>query len=166
MKLLALAVACLALSACATPYGEMGLMGGVSVQRIDETTFEVLAKGNGFTDQETISHFVMRKAAEETVADGYDLFMIADSRDRSHFSTFTTAGTIQTSTTGEATVVGNQIMGSATSTGYYTPPTTHHIFKPGEAATVRMFRGAKPNIAPQNLYDAREVLKFMTPAPK
>jgi hypothetical protein len=144
----------------------MGLMGGVSAQRIDETTFEVSAKGNGFTDQETISHYVMRKAAEETVADGYDLFMIVDSRDRSHFSTFTTAGTVNTTTTGQASIYGNQISGTATTNGYYTPPATHHIFKPGQAATVKMFKGAKPANAPPNVYDAREVLRFMTPVKK
>ena len=106
MKQFASVAVCLAISACATPYGEMGLMGGVSAQRIDETTFEVSARGNGFTDQETISHFVLRKAAEETVADGYDLFMIVDSRDRSHFSTFTTAGQFNTTTTGQASFYG------------------------------------------------------------
>jgi hypothetical protein len=144
----------------------MGLMGGVTAQRIDETTFEVSARGNGFTDQETISNFVMRKAAEETVSDGYDLFMIVDSRDRSHFSTFTTGGTINTTTTGQASVYGNQISGTTTSTGYYTPPMTHRVFKPGEAATVKMFKGPKPDNARPNLYDAHEVLRFMVPAGK
>ena len=65
-RIILAASACLGLTACATPYQGMGFTGGVSATRIDETTVEIYAAGNGFTNQETISHYVMRKAAEET----------------------------------------------------------------------------------------------------
>lgn len=166
MKRIILAGVCLALSSCATPYQGMGLTGGVTATRIDETTVEIYAAGNGFTNQETISHYVMRKAAEETLADGYDLFLIVDRRNRSRVSQFTTEGQINTSTTGTYSGYGNTVYGTSNTNGTYTPPQTYNIFKPGEGATIKMFRGMKPTDAPANLFDAHEVSRFMTPQKK
>ena len=65
-----------ALTGCATPYRQMGLFGGVNASQIDTTTMRVSARGNAFTDIGQIRDYVLLRAAEETLAHGYDLFRV------------------------------------------------------------------------------------------
>jgi hypothetical protein len=148
MKVALAAVALLLLSACATPYQDMGFLGGVTATQITADTFQIAARGNGYTSADVIERYALRKAAETTVGAGYDLFLLGAARDRTRVGSVTTAS---------ANVYGGSAYGSAT---------TFRIVKPGETVMVKMFKGAKPADAPENLYDAREVLKYMTPPPK
>lgn len=151
----------LGVSACATPYQNMGFTGGVGATRIDETTLQISARGNGFTDPDKITRYVMRKAAEETVADGFGLFLVVSQEDRSRTGTFVTPGSATTTTSGTTSYVGSYAYENATSQTTYAPARLHRFVKPGETATIKMFKGAKPADAPPNLFDAREVLKYM-----
>ena len=160
---IALALVAVSVGGCATPYQELGFTGGVRATRLDETTVQVQAHGNGFTNPDTVAQYVIRKAAEETVADGYDLFLIVSEQDRTKTGTVTMPGYATTNTYGSANVYGNSIYGSATSNTTYTPPTRFNYSKPGETATIKMFKGTKPAGAPPNLYDAHEVLRYMVP---
>jgi hypothetical protein len=133
------------LGACATPYQEMGFTGGVSATQLTGDTFQIVAKGNGYTGSSVIERYALRKAAEVTVANGYDLFLIASAVDRSRVSGFAT---------------NSQYNGNGYSSGFSTP-----IYSPGQTLTVKTFKGPKPADAPPNLYDAREVLRYLAPPP-
>ena len=141
----AVIVACiLGLGACATPYQEMGFTGGVSATQLTSDTFQIVAKGNGYTSASAIERYALRKAAEVTVANGYDLFLIASAADRGRISGFMT---------------NSQYNGNGYSSGFSTP-----VYAPGQTLTVKTFKGTKPADAPPNLYDARELLSYLAPA--
>lgn len=143
---LAAFVAALSLAGCATPYQETGFLGGVTATRIDGTTLQISARGNGYTDPDVIQRFTLRKAAEETIAAGYDLFEIVGTQDRtvsgSSRSTYVTGG-------------GGAVQAFSLSTP---------IIKPGETIMVRMSKGPKPANAPPGMFDAREALTYLVPA--
>ena len=163
-RIILAAINCSVLAACATPYQQMGLMGGVQASRIDETTVQISARGNAFTDADTVSRYALRKAAEETVADGYDGFYVVSDQDRSRHGTIYTGGGSTTNFSGTAMGVGGNtafINGTATTT--YSPPQAYNFIKPGEAVTIKMFKGPKPSDAP-GIFDAHELLRFMAPA--
>lgn len=153
MKLAFMVVACGALTACATPYQEQGFLGGVHATRVDETTVQIAARGNAYTDADTINHYAIRKAAEETLADGFDLFLIVNAADRTRQGSFVTNGSATTNT--------SYFAGTATSQTTYNPGQVVNFVKPGETMTIKLFKGAKPANAPSNLFDAREVLKYI-----
>ena len=131
------------LCGCETPYQEMGLLGGVRATRITDDTAQITAAGNAYTDPDTIQRYALRKAAEETVADGFDLFRIEGSADR--------------------TRVGAETFGSAYGTRYgvFGSSFSAPVIKPGESITVRMLKGPRPDPMPDGEYDAREVLKYL-----
>lgn len=143
MRQIAVLACALALSACATPYQEMGALGGVQASRITADTVQITARGNGYTDADTIQRYALRRAAEETVADGYDLFRISSDADR--------------------TRVGSQSFGYATGNRYsiWGSSFSMPIVKPGQTLMIKMIKGARPNPMPDGLFDAREVLGFI-----
>lgn len=138
-----------ALAGCATPYQEMGFTGGVQATQITGDTFQVTARGNAYTDADTIQRYALRKSAEQTLQRGYDLFLIGGAEDRTQFGTqsFATANS-----TG---------WGSAWGTG-----TSWQLVKPGQTLMVKMLRYPPPDPLPPGMFDAREVLSFLTPPPK
>lgn len=148
MRTLGACVAALALASCATPYGDMGLMGGVRATQITADTFQITARGNAYTDADTIQRFVIRKAAEQTVTSGYDLFAMGNSVDRTSVGFISTANV--TGTGNQAFAFGN----------------TTRLVKPGETVMIKAFKGPRPNPMPPGLYDAREVLAYLVPPPK
>jgi hypothetical protein len=123
----------------------MGLTGGVSATQVASDTFQIVAKGNGYTSSSAIERYALRKAAEVTVANGYDLFLIASAVDRGQVSGFAT---------------NSQYNGNGYSSGMAAP-----IYTPGQTLMVKTFKGPKPTDAPPNLYDAREVLRYLVPPP-
>lgn len=84
LLLAAAAAAAFALSACATatpyqPYTAAGsASGGYSETRIASDRFRVTFQGNTVTDRERVERYLLYRAAELTVAEGYDWFSLAD----------------------------------------------------------------------------------------
>lgn len=117
------------ISACATPYQESGVRGGVVAKRISEDTIQVVGNGNGFTEVSTIQQYVLRKAAETTISYGYDRFIIVEAQDSTQEW---------------------RSIGSAANVSY---------IKPGQIVSIRMLKNEEgaPNIS--GAFDAREVLK-------
>src|SRR5437867_8062989 len=72
-----IALLAVVLSACATPYGKYGILGGYTDSRIDENTFSISVDNNGYTSQQTTSMHALYRAAELTVQNGFDYFVIA-----------------------------------------------------------------------------------------
>jgi|GEM_PF-1571797 len=148
MKLSSIAVAVLAmmmLAGCATPYQEMGLLGGVSATQITKDTFQITARGNGYTDADTVERYALRKSAETTLASGFDLFLIGGDKNRS---------TSMRMSSGYAYGGYNWASGWGFS---------QELLKPGQTLMVKMFRGELPDPAPPGMFDARDVLSHLAP---
>ena len=73
----AVVMTALLMTACSTPYGKYGALGGYSDSRIDANTFSISVDNNGFTSQQTTSMHAIYRAAELTVEGGFDYFVIA-----------------------------------------------------------------------------------------
>lgn len=145
----------------------MGLMGGVKATQIDSRTMRIVAKGNAYTDMDKIQDYMMLRAAEETIAAGYDLFLLMDENTDIKTSSYTAPGSSSTYTTGSitGTTFGNTTTayGSARSTTYYNPGQTFIYNKPRGNMIIRMFTGEVPGDAPPNLFNAHEIVRFMGP---
>jgi hypothetical protein len=80
----AAAVATLALSACATPTPYQPLSanarasGGFAERPLEQNRWMVSFSGNSLTDRRTVETYLLYRAAELTVAQGYDWFTIVD----------------------------------------------------------------------------------------
>jgi len=78
------AIGVLGLSACetATPYQPIAsnnaVAGGFSDQRIDDTHFRVMFKGNDMTSRTRVENYLLYRAADLTVGEGYDWFEMVD----------------------------------------------------------------------------------------
>ena len=154
----AIATAALALAGCATPYQDMGLLGGVSAAQVDDATFRISGRGNAFTDPSQINDYVLLKAAEVTLAHGYDLFQIVGDADRTRNEVLSIP-TTQSAPVFGVTPGGQPVSGFAS----YQTTSTMAYTKPGEDIMVRMYRGAMPSPAPVNVYSAREVIAAIGP---
>ena len=85
LNLLGLFVAAsLALAACetATPYQPLhpsnAVTGGFTDQRLDDTHFRVTFQGNAATSREQVENYLLYRAAELTVEQGFDWFEMVD----------------------------------------------------------------------------------------
>lgn len=131
----------LALGGCQTPYQPEGFGGGYEDIRLSDDTFEIRARGNGYSSEAHTRNIVLLRASELAIQNGFSHFMILDGSMKSTERTFTTPGSINT--TGQASVYGNTIYG--TSNSIYTPPQAHRVTNQHGAALVKMFRGPAPN---------------------
>ena len=73
--------AALALTACATatpyqPLGTRGASGGFTEQRIEANRYRVTFVGNDYTSRQRVENYLLFRAAELTVANGFDGFTI------------------------------------------------------------------------------------------
>jgi hypothetical protein len=73
--------AALALAACATatpyqPLGTRGASGGFYEQRIEANRYRVVFAGNDYTSRARVENYLLFRAAELTIANGYDGFTI------------------------------------------------------------------------------------------
>src|SRR5512139_1039024 len=84
----------LMVSACATPTAYQPLdprdraSGGYSEQRIESNRFRVVFRGNSMTSRETVETYLLYRAAELTLANGYDWFVMADRDTERHSNTY------------------------------------------------------------------------------
>jgi hypothetical protein len=155
----ALMMAALVIGACATPYQRHGLTGGFSEYPLDDDTYVVTFKGNGFTSRDRVRMYLHHRCAELTLETGHDAFAVIDGQSVDRTAQWVNPGHATTTTTGSVTSYGNTAYGSAQSQTTYSPPTSTTIVKPGHSVTIRMFNGAKPDGA----FDARSVLRLLAP---
>ncbi|GAB4531310.1 MAG: hypothetical protein Tsb0010_12740 [Parvularculaceae bacterium] len=93
LKLAIAAMAGAALAACATstPYQPADSYGrGFSDQRIESDRYRVTFSGNTLTPRETVENYLLYRAAELTVQNGYDYFIVTegDVDSRTSFRTY------------------------------------------------------------------------------
>ncbi len=147
-----------ALAACSTPYGKYGLLGGFSDSRIDANTFSISVDNNGFTSQQTTSLQALYRAAELTVTNGFDYFVIVSGANNSTSMAIVMPG----SSTSQTTVNSYGSTAAARTTTSYTPTTIVPIVLPNSTILIKTFKGSKPNDM-ANAYDARETMKYLGP---
>ena len=97
LLLSAAALAAVSLAACetATPYQPLGAhnasaSGGYSDRQLEANRFSVRFAGNALTSRETVERYLLFRAAELTLANGYDWFTTVErhtDRDTSYYST-------------------------------------------------------------------------------
>ena len=112
-KSITIAVIALLMQACVTPYQPSGFRGGFSETRLDERVYRIQFSGNAFTSSERVADYVIRRAAELTLENGYKYFSVNE-RERSVLAeelpqTFETnvnslTGDITTTQTGGGTI--------------------------------------------------------------
>jgi hypothetical protein len=104
MKLSRIVVLCavaLSLCACATPYGA----GDISASQIDPETLQITGRADRHTATETIQHYVLMRASEETTNRGFDLFLIVPSPDGAAVASSSHTAAIASGKTGETMLV-------------------------------------------------------------
>ena len=74
-KLGALGLA-LALAGCATAYQPMGFSGGFEELKLSQDTYRIRVSGNGYTSTGRAENIALLRAAELTLQDGYERFVI------------------------------------------------------------------------------------------
>ena len=158
MKKLAAVCIALALSACATPYGKYGLLGGFADARIDDNTFSISVDTNGFTSQQTTSMHALYRAAELTVENGFDFFVIASGENNSTSMAMAMPG----GSTSNTTINAYGSTASARTSTTYAPTTVVPMTFPNSTLVIKSFKGVKPDEVP-NAYDARTVMKYLGP---
>jgi hypothetical protein len=126
------------LSSCATPYQPMGALGGYQEEQLAPNIYRVAFFGNGYTNPQTASEYLIHRCAELTEQKGYRYFGILAVSDQSVTRTFTTPAHSYTTGTGYATAIGNTAFGSYHGTTYYTPAQTVSFNFPRPVLTIKM----------------------------
>lgn len=95
MKKIVILLVSLILCYCSTPYQKSGLMGGFSEKKLEDGTYEVSFKGNGYTSKETVVKYMLYRCAELTDGEGYKYFEILSENKNTDSKTYTSfnAGT-------------------------------------------------------------------------
>ena len=124
------------------------------VARTSEREAFISVSGSAFTSNLDVYRRVLLEGAKATLAAGYDFFIIEASADTSRTGTFVIPG--QSYTSGQATVVGNSVYGSATTT--YTPAQAVPIFKPGQDVRIRFLKASEVYAGMNGARDARWIL--------
>ena len=148
--------AALMLAACATPYGEMGLLGGTEVEEVGPARLVVRAKGNGFTSQQTVDNFAFLRAAEEAENRGYAAFQLLEGRDISTEEVVHIRGLSQ-----EQTRVNR--FGYRETVTTYDPGTDVVAMEPGSEIVVRLVPGPVREPVPADVFVAADVIRFLGP---
>jgi hypothetical protein len=92
MSSAALAIAALSLASCATPTPYRPATGydrtGYAEQRIAANRYRVTFSGNSMTSREKVERYLLYRAAQLTVEQGYGWFTMADRATERHSSTY------------------------------------------------------------------------------
>jgi hypothetical protein len=74
---------------CATPYQSSGWRGGYSDKKLSSDIYQVSFNGNGFTGETTAHNYMLKRAAEIALINGYSHFIVLDGKTDSDFSIHT-----------------------------------------------------------------------------
>ncbi|MBI1365509.1 MAG: hypothetical protein GC153_06080 [Alphaproteobacteria bacterium] len=167
-KLALLAIGALALAACATstPYqpASQGRGYGFSEQQIESNRYRITFRGNSSTTREMVENSLLYRAAELTVQNGFDYFIVQERNTEANKSYSTTA---------EPAFFGHYGFGYP---GYYYAfpyyaygwgwapynSYTREFTRYSAVAYIVMMKGDKPQDNPQ-AFDARSVMKNLGP---
>lgn len=144
MFCLMLCTAVAAACATATPYQPLRKGEGYAEQKIESNRYRVTFDGNFRTNKQTVENYLLYRAAEITLANGGNYFIVADQNteaDTRYTQTFSGVGSDVFATRG--------LLGVGVSTAI---PTTEYQAQ----ADILIYKGKKPENNPR-AYDAREI---------
>lgn len=173
----------IALAGCvtSTPYGPAAEGGGYgfSEQRVEENRYRVTFRGNSSTGREQVENFLLFRAAELTVQNGFDHFIVVENEtetQRSYTSSgfgpgfgpgfggpafFGRYGRFGRGYGGRFYAFPYYAYGFGWGAPYY-DTYTREISRYSAVAFVTMHRGEKPSENPQ-AFDARDVITNLRP---
>lgn len=131
-----LALAAVLVSGCAATYQKAGHAGGFKETQLSENVWRVSFSGNGYTRSERAEDFALLRSADLTLLNGFTYFALANSRNETNVSSYTTPIT--------ATTKGSKTRYYGGDTVFVSIPTANN--------TVVMYK-AKPDTA--MAFDAR-----------
>lgn len=159
MRMLLLAVAAGLLTACATatPYQPAVTdRYGFSEQRIENNRVRISFRGNTLTERETVETYLLFRAAELTVQNGFDYFIVAN-RDTEEVSRLQSSGAYRSRFAFDYWYFSPRRGWSPWYDPFWNEPASYREVTRYEAvAEIAMFSGQKPQSDP-NAFDAREV---------
>ncbi len=144
------------IAGCATTYHPVSFTGGYFNQQIESDVIRIGFSGNGYTSGIDVEDYIVFRCAEVTNQLGYQYFTYLDVRDYTSSSQHSTP--LRTKTSGSATVSGNTIYGSATSTT--TGGQNYTITKPAGTVTIKLFKTKPQGL---NVRDANQVIRYLSP---
>lgn len=167
LRSLAFAAFAAALAACATstPYQPAGGSGyGFSEQRIESDRYRITFRGNSSTTRETVENSLLFRAAELTIQNGYDYFVMveSDTEARSTYSTATSPALFGRYGYGFPGYYGFPYYAYGWGWGPSYDSYTREITRYSAVAFVTLHRGEKPAESPQ-AFDARSVIENLRP---
>jgi hypothetical protein len=112
----------------------------ISSVRVGTNAVRITASISGRIDRATIGRFALRRAAEETLRAGFDLFEIDDANVRA---------------------AGNQAVVASGRFAFYGDDVVFPILRPDHSMMIKMFHGPRPQRLTNSEYDAREVEAFL-----
>lgn len=157
--LVAVTLGCLALTACvtATPYQAQNDRGeGYAEFKLESNKFRVTFSGNTSTPLTTVENYLLYRAAEVTVENGFDHFIVLEDETEA-MSTFRSFGTTFGGARGRF-FYGTRGFGGGFGT---TTATTRERREYMAQAIIETGKGPKPDLP--NAFDAREVLDNLRP---
>lgn len=139
----------------ATPYQAAIDRYGYAEQSLEEDRYRVTFAGNTLTARETVENYLLYRAAEVTLARGYDHFIVVDTE-------------TERSTTYRSTATGfhghrSFYYGYPHGFGGFTSATSRPRNRYTAFANIVMREGEKP-AGDTDAYDARDVLERLSPA--
>jgi len=159
MRILLLAAIAGLTAACATPTPYQpgsSTAYGFSEQRIEDNRVRITFRGNTLTDRETVETYLLFRAAEITVANGRDYFIVAN-RDTEEHSRLQSTGPRTPRFGFDYWYFSARRGWSPWYDPFWDEPSSYREVTRYEAiAEIAMFSGAKPEGDP-NAFDAREV---------
>ena len=158
--LVILAVAAAALSAC-TKYQPDSLMGGFSEIPLANNAYRVETRGNGYTSPAQVREITLVRGAVLTLDNGFQRFLILDQADWEKIDTTVLPGTYQSNTTVQGSMIGNNIYGSGSTFGTYSPPQTIQSSKPRNAMVIYMLREGEPGY--EQALDPMQIIRTYGP---
>ncbi|MEO3387318.1 hypothetical protein [Mesorhizobium sp. CAU 1741] len=138
MKWIFAAFFALFLSACTTPYQEMGATGGVKAEAIGYDRYRVSSLINAYTSPPLVVDYMMLKAAETAIANGASHFIVESVSDNTTVNTYATPGVVNC--WGYGCVA--------------TPSTIQQSVIPAGHIIIRLVRGSPPS----NATSAKEIV--------
>ena len=167
-RYLALAVIAAGLAACATatPYQPAGDGGyGFSEQRVEANRYRITFRGNSLTTRETVENSLLFRAAELTLQNGFDHFIVVENETEARTSYSSTAspafyGRYAYGYPGYYYAFPYYAYGFGW--GYPRDYYTREITRYSAVAFVTMHKGPKPQDNP-SAFDARDVIDNLRP---
>lgn len=163
--IVALASVGIALSACetSTPYApaEDRQGYGFTEQQIEDNRFRITFRGNSLTDRETVEDYLLFRAAEVTLEQGYDYFVVVED-DTEKTTTYTGVGPRSGfAYYGRGRPFPYYGYGYRWGPGYDADYVTERN-RYSALAYIVMYKGEKPSDRP-TAYDARQVVENLEP---